>query len=140
MLGRADVVAVIEARVAIEAEAAALAAERRTAADLRSMRGALAHRAETPAGPLAQHVDADTAFHRSVVAAARNEVLAELFDAFVPRIHRAMTDMLRAHPLPSDEADHASHEALFEAIRRRDAPAAAAASRSHLQGLKELYS
>lgn len=138
VLARADVVAVIEARVAIEAEAAALAAGRRTPADLRALRQALVDRSKTGTS-LEAHVDADMAFHRAVVAAAHNEVLSELFDAFVPRIHRAMVDMLRISPLPSEEADHASHEVLFEAIRARDALAAAGASRSHLQSLKDLH-
>ncbi|MEV5392712.1 winged helix-turn-helix domain-containing protein, partial [Nocardia farcinica] len=44
MLHRADIAAVIEARIAIEAEAAALAARRRTPADLRALRRSLAAR------------------------------------------------------------------------------------------------
>lgn len=138
VLARADIVEVIEARVAIEAEAAALAAGRRTPADLRTLRQALVNRSKTGTS-LEAHVDADMAFHRAVVAAAHNEVLSELFDVFVPRIHRAMVDMLRISPLPSEEADHASHEVLFEAIRARDALAATGASRSHLQSLKDLH-
>lgn len=137
-LARADIVAVIEARVAIEAEAAALAAERRTPADLRALRQALADRSKRDT-PLEAHVDADMVFHRAVVAAAHNEVLSDLFDAFVPRIHRAMIEMLRIRPMPSAESDHASHEILFEAIRARDALAAAEASRSHLQSVKDLH-
>src|SRR5687768_2280435 len=44
VLRRATIAAVIEARIAIEAEAAALAAQRRTPADLRAIRRALAGR------------------------------------------------------------------------------------------------
>ncbi|MGY4720020.1 FadR/GntR family transcriptional regulator [Naumannella huperziae] len=139
VLARADVVAVIEARVAIEAEAAALAAGRRTPADLRALRRTLADRSKLGTSPQV-HVDADMAFHRAVVVAAHNEVLSELFDAFVPRVHRAMVDMLKISPLPWEDADHASHEVLFEAIRARDPLAAAEASRSQLQTLKDLYS
>ncbi|NYI70081.1 DNA-binding FadR family transcriptional regulator [Naumannella cuiyingiana] len=139
VLARADVVAVIEARVAIEAEAAALAAGRRTPADLRTLRRTLADRSKLGTSPQV-HVDADMAFHRAVVVAAHNEVLSELFDAFVPRVHRAMVDMLKISPLPWEDADHASHEVLFEAIRARDPLAAAEASRSQLQTLKDLYS
>src|SRR5690606_9510673 len=69
VLRRADIVAVIEARVAIEAEAAALAAQRRTPADLRAIRRALAARAAHRSG-IEEHVDADTAFHRGIVVAA----------------------------------------------------------------------
>lgn len=136
VLRRADVAAVLEARIAIEAEAAALAAARRTPADVRALRRALAGRA--PAGRCVDdHVDADMAFHRAVIVAAHNEVLVELFDAFVPRVRAAMVHMLRARPLASEEADHEAHARLVEAIARRDAPAAAAASRTHLTALKE---
>ncbi|NKY87413.1 FadR/GntR family transcriptional regulator [Nocardia veterana] len=134
VLRRADIVAVIEARIAIEAEAAALAAQRRTPADLRTMRRALAVRAR--ADDSVEHlVDADTAFHRTVIAAAHNEILLQLFDAFVPRVHRAMSEMLRIRPMPDPAADHAAHEALFAAIRDRAAEAASTASRVHLSAL-----
>jgi DNA-binding FadR family transcriptional regulator len=136
VLRRAGVAAVIEARIAVEAEAAGLAAARRTPTDVRALRRALAGRA--PQGRTVEgHVDADMAFHRTVLAAAHNEVLTELFDAFVPRVRTAMVQMLRVRPLSSEEADHAAHAELVEAIARRDAPAAAAASRTHLTRLKE---
>jgi DNA-binding FadR family transcriptional regulator len=136
VLRRAGVAAVVEARIAIEAEAAGLAAARRTPADVRALRRALAARA--PQGrTVEEHVDADMAFHRAVLVAAHNEVLTELFDAFVPRVRAAMVHMLRVRPLSSEEADHAAHAALVEAIARRDVPAAAAASRTHLTQLKE---
>ena len=137
VLRRASIGAVLEARIAIEAEAAALAAHRRTPADLRAIRRALAARTDPD---LEYLVDSDTAFHRTVIVAAHNDVLTELFDSFVPRIHRAMTDMLRARPLSSPEEDHAAHAALVDAIAAKDARAAADHSRSHLTALKEALS
>jgi len=139
VLRRADIVAVVEARIAIEAEAAAHAATRRTDDDLERIRAALVRRHETTGGDAVAHVDADTAFHRAVVSAAHNDVVTELFDAFVPRIHRAMIDLLRISPGVADEADHAAHESLYLAIRDRDARAASETSRAHLQRLQELH-
>ncbi|MEU5690757.1 FCD domain-containing protein [Actinosynnema sp. NPDC020468] len=134
VLGRVDAVAVVEARIAVEAEAARLAASRRTPADLRALRRALAER-ERP-----EHlVDADMAFHRVVVVAAHNEVLLELFDTFVPRVRSAMVAALRVRPLPDPDADHAAHADLVEAIAARDPGAAAAASRVHLTALAEVF-
>lgn len=136
VLRRAGVAAVIEARIAIEAEAAGLSAGRRTPADVRALRRALAARA--PVGrTVEEHVDADMAFHRTVIVAAHNEVLVELFDAFVPRVRTTMVHVLRVRPLASEEADHEAHAALVDAIARRDVPAATAASRTHLTALKE---
>lgn len=139
VLRRADIVTVIEARIAIEAEAAAHAARRRTDDDLADIRRALLRRQETAGGEPVAHVDADMAFHRAVVSAAHNEVVTELFDAFVPRIHRAMIDLLRISPGAVDAADHAAHERLYVAIREQDARGASEASRAHLSGLKELH-
>ncbi|MFE4461296.1 FadR/GntR family transcriptional regulator [Nocardia tengchongensis] len=135
VLRRSDIVTVIEARIAIEAEAAALAARRRTPADLRAMLRALAARAES-GDSIECLVDADTAFHRTVVTAAHNDILLELFNAFVPRSRHAMIDMLRIRPMRSPSSDHDAHEHLYDAIRARDAEAAATASRVHLSALK----
>ena len=100
VLRRTTIAAVIEARIAIEAEAAALAATRRTPADLRDIRRTLAARGVVGQS-VAEHVDADMAFHRAVIAAAHNDVLSGLFDAFLPRLRTAMIDMLKIAPVPS---------------------------------------
>jgi DNA-binding FadR family transcriptional regulator len=139
MLRRSTIAAVIEARIAIEAEAASLAATRRTPADLRAIRRALAARG-VEGQSVPDHVDADMAFHRAVIAAAHNDVLTQLFDAFLPRLRLAMIDMLKIRPLASEAADHAAHWELVEAITDCDPPAAAASSRTHLSALKESFS
>lgn len=138
VLRKADIVAVIEARIAIETEAAGLAAERRTPADLRAIRRALAYREEqrAEAGSL---VDADTAFHRAIVAAGHNPILAELFDGFTPRLRQAMLDLLRLREDHADDADHAVHADLARAIADRDALLAMDLSRSHLLQLKRAF-
>ncbi|WP_327140741.1 FadR/GntR family transcriptional regulator [Nocardia sp. NBC_01327] len=135
VLRRADIEAVIEARIAIEAEAAALAAQRRTPADLRTILRALTARAEAGESVEAL-VDADTAFHRTVIVAAHNDILLEMFNAFVPRLRRAMVDMLRIRPIADPGADHHAHEDLYVAIRARKPETAATASRVHLTSLK----
>ena len=138
VLRRATIAAVIEARIAIEAEAAALAAVRRTPADMRTIRRTLAARG-IEGQPVPEHVDADMAFHRAVIAAAHNDVLIQLFDAFLPRLRLAMIDMLKIAPVHSEAADHAAHRELADAIAGRDHAAAAAASRTHLSALKETF-
>ncbi|WP_051132925.1 FadR/GntR family transcriptional regulator [Nocardia paucivorans] len=136
LLRRAGIVSVIEARIAIESEAAALAAVRRTPADLRTIRRTLAGRAVAGLST-AELVDADMAFHRAVVAAAHNDVLTQIFDTFLPRLRPAMIDMLKIRPMTSESADHAAHRDLADAIARRDPAAAAEAGRGHLSALKE---
>lgn len=135
VLRRSDIVSVIEARIAIESEAAGLAAERRTASDLRAIRRTLEARRDHAPGVEA-HVDADTAFHRSIIAAAHNPVLLELFDGFTPRLRQAMIEMLRIRKEHGGAKDHARHVRMADAVAERDPDAAAAESRGHLSDLK----
>jgi DNA-binding FadR family transcriptional regulator len=136
VLRRADIVTVIEARTAIEVEASSLAATRRTPSDLRVIRRALDLRT-VPGQSVEEHVDADMALHRAIVVAAHNEVLTELFDGFVPRVRRAMVDMLRIRPVLDASADQDTHAVVVDAIADRMPDAAARASRAHLDALKE---
>lgn len=139
VLRRSTIASVIEARIAIEAEAAALAATRRTPADLRAIRRTLAARG-TLGQSVPDHVDADMAFHRAVISAAHNDVLIQLFDAFLPRLRLAMIDMLKIRPIESEPCDHNLHQQLADAIIARNPTAAAASSRTHLTKLKEGFS
>lgn len=135
MLRRVDIETVIEARIAIEVEASALAAERRTSAELRAMRLAAdardAHRTS-----IESHVDADMTLHRSIVVSAHNEILTELFDGFAPRSRKAMIGMLRLRGEFGSDADQLVHRRILDAIAEQDAPAAAALTRAHLRELK----
>ena len=81
------------------------------------------------------HVDADTAFHRSVVVAAHNPILLELFDGFTPRLRQAMVEMLRLRSDDGGQADDDRHALLVDAVASRDSARAAAESRSHLADL-----
>jgi DNA-binding FadR family transcriptional regulator len=139
VLRSANIASVIEARIAIEAEGAALAAARRTPADVRTIRRTLAARG-VPGQSVPEHVDADMAFHRAVITAAHNDVLTQLFDAFLPRLRLAMIDMLKIRPIASEPCDHDLHQQLADAIVARDPAAAAASSRTHLSALKESFS
>ncbi|KRA23628.1 GntR family transcriptional regulator [Microbacterium sp. Root61] len=136
VLRRADIVSVIEARIAIESEAAGLAAERRTPADLRALRRALEDRAARRS-QIEDHVDADMAFHRAVVTASHNSILVELFDGFVPRLRQAMVEMLRIRGEFGGDDDHDVHTDVLAAISTHDVALAARLSRAHLDSLKE---
>jgi DNA-binding FadR family transcriptional regulator len=136
VLQRVGILAVIEARTAIEVEASILAADRRTTSDLRAMKDALTAR-ESRHDSIEDHVDADTAFHRAIISASHNPILLDLFDGFAPRSRQAMTDMLRTRGDYGDAADQATHQRLHNAIADRDPAAAAAITRGHLTSLKE---
>lgn len=139
VLRRSDIATVIEARVAIEAEAASLAAGRRTPTELRAMRRAFEQRGLARSA-IEEHVDADTAFHRSIVVAAHNPILTELFDGFTPRSRQSMIDMLRLRGTFGSDADHDVHAEILRAIADGDATAAATLSRAHLISIKDWLS
>ena len=137
VLRRAEIVDIVEGRIAIETESAHRAAERRTPEDLEALQDVLARRADAArAAPDVGYVDIDLEFHRTVVAAAHNQVLAELFDSFLPRVRQAMIDMVGlAGPPARSRHDHDVHADIVDAIRDRDPERAAAVSRAHLVGI-----
>lgn len=137
VLQRGAIVAVVEARAAIEIEAARLAAARATADDVAAMRRALALRAAAADGTDRNFVDADTAVHRAIVAAAHNPVLSELFETFVPRVADAMVDMIGLLGLRDRDAEPNAdeHGALVDAIAAGDVAEAARVARAHLEAM-----
>lgn len=135
VLRRAGIASVIEARIAIEVEASALAAERRTPAELRAMKRAAEAR-RSHRSSIEEHVDADTALHRAIVVAAHNPILIELFDSFIPRSRQAMIELLRLRGEYGSDEDQGTHTRILDAIADRDAESAASLTRDHLLTLK----
>ncbi|MCO6009786.1 FCD domain-containing protein [Actinoallomurus purpureus] len=120
---------VTEVRGALEAAAAGLAAERRTEEDLRRLDALLERREKAWAsGDRDLFVDADAAFHLSVVAASHNEVMAELYADLGQVIRDSLREHFGAELSPEEYMDHAR---LLDAIRARDADTAAAEAASH---------
>lgn len=132
---RATIASILEARIAVECEAAALAAERCTGDDLLAIRTALTRRGGEVVTVDAR-VDADMAFHRSIVAASQNELLTELFDTFAARSREAMVQMLELSGEPATQADQLVHAEIVEAVAAHDAVVARDLSRSHLEALR----
>jgi GntR family transcriptional repressor for pyruvate dehydrogenase complex len=111
-------------------QAARLAAGRRTDADIAVLRACLAER-ERVGGEDASFVEADLAFHRGVVAAAHNPLLAEMFDSFAAVLREALIAIRSDRDLGATGAD-AAHQRLAAAIEAGDAAAAAQATHDHL--------
>ncbi|OQQ33854.1 GntR family transcriptional regulator [Prescottella equi] len=137
VLQREAVVAVVEARAAIEIEAARLAAVRATADDVAAMRRALEMRAAAAGAADREFVDADTAVHRAIVAGAHNPVLSELFETFVPRVATAMVDMIGLLGLRDrdGEPNADEHGTLVDAIAEGNVDDAARIARAHLEAM-----
>jgi GntR family galactonate operon transcriptional repressor len=109
--------ALAEIRAIVEPPAARLAAERRTDADVEALERALAAMVAAAADPVA-HASADVAFHRALLRASGNELLA--------RIGAVFEAVLRARDEVVHRAGHrddfqAPHAAVLTAIRERRA-------------------
>jgi GntR family transcriptional regulator, transcriptional repressor for pyruvate dehydrogenase complex len=135
-----DVISVLELRIGIETEAAALAAQRRGDAHLRAMRAALAEfRSAVEAGRDA--VTADFRFHLEIARATANphyaELMAALGETSIPRARLESPLPLTPERRAYLERVHTEHETIYESIERGDADAARAAMRTHLANSRE---
>lgn len=126
---------VLEAREALECKLAELAAGRRTEADLEAMESALATmERELEGGALGARGDA--AFHEAITAAAHNTVLARLMTGLAAAVRETRLASL-AEP-GRGRASLAAHRGILAAIRRGDAPGAAAAMAAHLRQVSDI--
>jgi GntR family transcriptional repressor for pyruvate dehydrogenase complex len=135
-----DVIAVLELRIAVETEAAGLAAIRRSASHLQAMHSAVdAFAAAVEAGRDA--VGPDFQFHLEIARATCNEHFAQLMGTLggmmIPRAR-----LEPAEPPTPERREYLlrvnrEHESIYDAIARQDADAARAAMRTHLSNSRE---
>ncbi|GAA2721002.1 FadR/GntR family transcriptional regulator [Actinocorallia aurantiaca] len=118
-IGHADI---RELRMTLEASAAALAAARRTEADLALLQEALDQRDRAwDEGDTERFVQTDAAFHHAVVAASHNAALTGLY----ADLGEVLRDELRDHFTEGlYSARKVDHDGLVEAIRAGDVAAA----------------
>jgi DNA-binding FadR family transcriptional regulator len=130
-----------EVRFVLEAEAARLAATRRSPEQLADIEHAMDRLrvALLSSGPAHEE---DWALHRAIVLGTANPAFVEALDHLhddVDRILQAGVDISRSRPPEVIGAMLSEHEMIVEAIRAQDADGAALAMRWHLsQGRKRL--
>jgi DNA-binding FadR family transcriptional regulator len=126
----------LECRRILEIEAAGLAAERATGRDLATLADCLARmtasarRAHENAAAEDLYHEADTAFHRAVIASARNRALGRMTEP----VHHALAEARRplARPEYRLERSIPEHQRILAAIAGRNPDEARAAMRDHL--------
>jgi GntR family transcriptional repressor for pyruvate dehydrogenase complex len=124
---------ILELRLAVESEAAALAAERANRKQLKAIRDALdAVQAAFERGD--DGVDEDLRFHRAIAVAAHNQKYLELAE-FLERYVKAQIritggKIARAARMTQTQSEHVE---IFKAIATGDADAARAAAREHFR-------
>jgi GntR family transcriptional repressor for pyruvate dehydrogenase complex len=120
---------IIETRDALETKLAALAAVRRTDADLAAIEAALADmEADIAAG--GRGVEGDERFHAAVTAASHSALLARLMLEIGPLIRETRLESLSQPERPRSSL--AGHRRIADAIVAGDAAAAAQAMHEHI--------
>jgi DNA-binding FadR family transcriptional regulator len=130
-----------EVRFVLEAEAARLAAARRSTQNMIDIEDALKALRTVLLAGVPAHVE-DMELHRRIVLATANPAFLAAFEALSPDIDstmRAGVDISRARSSDVIEAMISEHETIVAAIRAQDSDSAALAMRWHLaQGRKRL--
>lgn len=139
MGGVADVLRAYEYRVALEGEAAWLAAERRTETDLRALAAALKDM-HTALEQGKVGAEADLRFHRAVAAATKNQLFEFSMEALSAYIAEGVA-LTRKLSLKVGRARlelvQSEHEAIYQAVRRRDSDGARLAMRTHIGNARD---
>jgi GntR family transcriptional repressor for pyruvate dehydrogenase complex len=135
-----DVIAVLELRIGIESDAAALAAQRRSEPHLAAMRDAL-DRMTAAIDASDDAVAPDFDFHRTIAEATGNRHFTHLFSYLgALLIPRARVQTFRYFAADRQEylrRVNREHEDIYQAIKRQDQEAARSAMRLHLSNSRE---
>jgi len=135
-----DVIAVLELRIGLETESAALAAVRRTPQNLEALRSAL--KAFTSAVEEGRNaVGPDFQLHLEIARATQNhhfvELMSTLGGMMIPRARLEPPGPLTPEREAYLRRVNAEHESIVDAIGRQDAEGARAAMRTHLANSRE---
>ncbi len=135
-----DVIAVLELRIAVETESAALAALRRTPDNLTALRSALAA-FSSAVEERRDAVGPDFQFHLEIARSTQNthfiELMSTLGGMMIPRARLEPAAPLTPERQAYLRRVNAEHESIVDAIARQDTEAARAAMRTHLANSRE---
>ncbi len=136
----ADVIALLELRISLETEAAGLAAQRRTQANLVQLEAALKGFHDAIQNDQ-DAVPSDFQFHMEVARSTGNQHFADLMTYLGTMIiPRTRVNTLQNAPegrLQYLLRVHGEHENIYAAIRQQDSESARAAMRTHLSNSRE---
>ena len=130
----------LEFRQMLESQAAALAADRATDADIERLDAAYSKmEAVYATHDLAACIDTDVAFHQVISEAAHNVLIGHLTASLLRVIHGHISnnlEHLHARPQRWDQLQ-SQHHAIWKAIRERNPEAAATAARVHIEFVRQ---
>lgn len=130
----------LEFRHMLEAQAAYLAAERATDADIERLDAAVtALDAVYASNDLSACIDTDVAFHQAIAEAAHNVLIGHLTASLLRVIHGHISrnlEHLHARP-PRWEQLQTQHHAIWHAIREHRSEDAARAAQEHIEFVRQ---
>ena len=132
-----DLADVCEARLVLETELAAMAAERAEAADLDLLQNLLEASRRSLAGDGRPFLELDLEFHMAIATCAKNNVLRHL----LVDIRGVLTEwIMKSQELPGlRENAIVQHEQIYESIAAHNAPKARDAMQEHLRTFQRAY-
>jgi GntR family transcriptional repressor for pyruvate dehydrogenase complex len=132
---KARLVQLFELREILEPKAAALAATRATASDLKELHAASSLMSE--AGSNAEAVTADIAFHRAIAKASRNQILLLVLESLIEPLQEAHSKGFQVLG-PRDPHPLQMHLRILNAIATRNPSDAEMAMLEHLTHSKKI--
>lgn len=135
VLSAEEVREVYDVRALLEGEAAALAAENATEAELNRLERLLQALDALPKEAYAQQMQVDFDFHTTLVEAAHNKTLARIYADLRSSLTliRSFQQTLSQHPKTRQQ-----HQAILLALKSHNPTEAAEAARAHVQYFRDL--
>jgi GntR family transcriptional repressor for pyruvate dehydrogenase complex len=127
-----------EARILLEGETAALAAERADARDLEQLDALMDEMKRSLNGEGRDFVDLDVEFHLAIAQCAKNQMLFELLSP----IRGVLKEWIsKSQELPGIQQNaHRQHGKILAAVRKREPDKAKHEMRTHLQTCEKMFS
>lgn len=133
---KSELLEILDVRLALEKQAAQLAAENRTEADLVRLEKYIQDsRQAVKNNDYESFIKLDICFHQTVVSSSNNQLLIDLYEPLLEMIYRFVQDLVKMNaPFKYEEELHIE---LFTAIRNRDKVAAAAYVENYMEILRQ---
>ncbi|WP_055736550.1 MULTISPECIES: FadR/GntR family transcriptional regulator [Bacillaceae] len=133
---KSELMEILDVRLALEKQAAQLASDNRTEADLLKLEGYIQESQQAVKNnDYESLIELDIRFHQAVVSSSNNQLLIDLYEPLVEIIYSFVQDLMKMNvPYKYEEELHIE---LFKAIRNQDKVAAAAYVENYMEILRQ---
>lgn len=133
---KSDLIDTLEVRLALEKEAAHLAAKRRNDDDLNHMKHYIELCEKYVGVDESKFLEADINLHKAIVQASHNKVLIELYESMTDILYTSIKTLLAMRKQLNKEGQ--IHRDLYEAIRDKNIETAILSVNFYIDELKEM--